>query len=74
MVINRNILINQKVEEVNLSKNLINLRVLELLQETCEKIKLKIANEKIPKQLKTKHKYRHSQEKKQNVQEELGKA
>ena len=31
LAINRNLLVNKKLEEINLSKNLINIRVLEML-------------------------------------------
>ena len=39
LAFNRNIPINKIIEEVNLAKNLINLRVLEMVNHTCLKIK-----------------------------------
>ena len=39
LAINRNLLDHKMLEEVNLSKNLINLRIIEILEATCAKIK-----------------------------------
>lgn len=46
LAINRNLLDHKMLEEVNLSKNLINLRIIEILENTCAKIKdLKVRQE-----------------------------
>ena len=46
LAINRNLLDHKMLEEVNLSKNLINLRIIEILEATCAKIKdLKVRQE-----------------------------
>lgn len=39
LAFNRNIPINKMIEEVNFSKNLINLRVIEMVRNTCAKVK-----------------------------------
>ena len=39
------------VEEINLSKNLINLRVLELVEATCNKIKDRKIHAELPNQM-----------------------
>ena len=49
LAFDRNIPLNKMLEEVNLSKNLINLRVIEMVSKTCAKIRESKINAIVPK-------------------------
>ena len=48
LAFNRNIPTNKMIEEVNFSKNLINLRVIEMVRNTCAKVKEEKLHAQVP--------------------------
>ena len=59
MAMNRNLIYNKKLEELNLAKNLINIRVLEMLQITLNKIHEQKLQTQIPEKMKEKFEFRN---------------